>query len=283
MSDTILVLAANGNVGRPLVRELIGRGLNVKAAGRNPGIVPAGAEFVAVDLQNPTTLEPALAGVNRIYAVSPAGYLDQVGLLGPVVEAAASRKIKVVLQTAIGVDADENIPFRQLELKLERSGTPFVILRPNWFTDNFATYWAPAVRRGELRLPAGEGKTSFIDARDIAAAAAGALASDRHDGKAFALTGPAAADYREAARLLSEVLGRRITYQPVSGDTFVTEQVANGVPEPYAQLLAAIFQAVVHGWTAVVTDAVETLSGKPPRPLATSIADLAGALKAKAA
>ena len=109
------------------------------------------------------------------------------------------------------------------------------------------------------------------------------MTSDRHDGKAFALTGPATADYHQAARLLSEVLGREIAYRHVAGEVFVAEQVANGLPEPYAQLLVAIFQAVVHGWTAVVTDAVETLSGKPPRSLATSIADLAGALKASAA
>ena len=284
MSGKILVIGATGNVGAPLVAELLRRGEKVKAASRNANArFPSGAEAVRLDLADPGTLEPALAGVDRIYALAPAGSTDPLAPLTPVVEAAAARGIKVVLQTAMGVDADDNIPFRRLELLLERSGTPYVILRPNWFADNFVTYWGAGVREGEIRLPAGEGKTSFVDARDIAAAAAGALTSDKHDGKAFVLTGPAAASYAEAAELLSAALGRRITYRAVDDRTFVAEAVANGVPQDYAELLAVIFHPVAEGWTAAVTDAVETLSGKPPRSLQSSIADLATRMQAKAA
>lgn len=280
----ILVLAATGNVGAPLVAELLRKGEQVKAASRaaSPSL-PAGAEPVRLDLSDPHSLEPALDGVDRIYGVSPAGYLDQLGLLGPVVRAAASRKIKVVLQTAIGVDASDAIPFRQLELQLERSGTPFVILRPNWFSDNFATYWARGVQAGEIRVPAGEGKTSFIDARDIAAAAAGALVTSRHDGKAFAPTGSRAYSYAEAAALLSEALGRTIRYSSIDDRTFIAETVAGGLSQGYAELLAAIFHPVAEGWVAATTDAVETLSGNRPRSLEESIGDVVRRLQAQPA
>lgn len=281
MSGKILVIGATGNVGAPLVTELVARGEKVKAATRDANArFPAGVEAVHLDLADPATIEPALAGVDRIYALAPAGSVDPLTPLKPVIDAAAARGIKVVLQTAIGVDADDNIPFRRLELALERSGAPYVILRPNWFTDNFATYWAAGVQAGEIRVPAGEGRTSFIDARDIAAAAAGALTSDAHNGNAFSLTGPAAHSYAEAAELLSAALGRRVTYQAVDADTFVAETVAAGVPADYAGLLAAIFHPVAEGWVAGVTDAVQKLSGKLPRSLKASIADLAGRLAA---
>ena len=284
MSGKILVIGATGNVGAPLVAELLRRGEKVKAASRNAGArFPSGVEAVRLDLSDPTTLEPALSGVDRIYALSPAGSVDPLTPLTPVIEAAAARGIKVVLQTAMGVDADDNIPFRRLELMLERSGTPYVILRPNWFADNFVTYWGAGVRAGEIRLPAGEGKTSFVDARDIAASAAGALTSSAHDGKAFVLTGPAALSYAESAELLSRALGRRVTYSAVDDRTFVAEAVSNGVPQDYAELLAVIFHPVAEGWTAAVTGAVETLSGKPPRSLQSSIEDLVARLQAKAA
>jgi uncharacterized protein YbjT (DUF2867 family) len=284
MSRNILVIGATGNVGAPLVAELLRRGEKVKAASRSATTrFPSGAEAVRVDLADPTTMEPALAGVDRIYALSPAGNIDPLTPLTPLIEAAAARGIKVVLQTAIGVDADDNIPFRRLELLLERSGAPYVILRPNWFADNFATYWGAGVRNGEIRLPAGEGRTSFIDTRDIAASAAGALTSSKHDGTAFVLTGPQAFSYAEAAELLSDALGRRISYRAVDAKTFVAEAVAGGVPQDYAELLAAIFYPVAQGWAAAVTDAVETLSGKPPRSLQSSIQDLAPRLLAKAA
>jgi uncharacterized protein YbjT (DUF2867 family) len=280
----ILVIGATGTVGAPLVAELLARGEKVKAATRNTAArLPAGAEAVALDLADPKSFEAALADVNRLYALAPAGSVDPLATLKPLVEAAIARGIKIVLQSAIGVDASDDIPFRRLELLLERSGAPYVILRPNWFTDNFLTYWGAGVAAGEIRLPAGDGKTSFVDARDIAASAAGALTSSAHDGKAFVLTGPQAFSYAEAADLLSKALGRRIAYRAVDGKTFVAEAVAGGVPQDYAELLAAIFYPVAQGWAAAVTDAVETLSGKPPRSLRSSIADLAPQLLAKAA
>jgi len=284
MSGKILVIGATGNVGTPLVAELLSRGEKVKAASRSASSrFPRGAEAVRLDLAEPAMLEGALEGVDRIYALAPAGNVDPLTPLMPVVEAVAARGIKVVLQTAMGVDADDNIPFRRLELALERSGAPYVILRPNWFADNFVTYWCAAVVAGEIRLPAGEGKTSFVDARDVAAAAAGALTSSEHDGKAFVLTGPKAYSYAEAAELLSGALGRRIAYRSVDAKTFVAEAAAGGVPQDYAELLAAIFHPVAQGWTAAVTDAVKALSSKPPRSLQASIADLAPRLAAKAA
>ncbi|GAA2824504.1 uncharacterized protein YbjT (DUF2867 family) [Aminobacter aminovorans] len=276
----ILVLAATGNVGAPLVSELLRRGEKVMAASRSVASLATGAEAVRLDLSDPRNLAVALEGVDRIFALSPTGYLDPVGLLAPVLEAAAARDIKIVLQTALGVDANDAIPLRQLELKLQASAAPHVILRPNWFSDNFATYWANDVRRGEIRVPAGEGRSSFVDARDVAAAAAGALTSHQHDGKAFALTGPVAYSYAEAARLLSAALGRPVGYTPIDDRTFVAEVVAAGLTPGYAELLAAIFQPVAEGWTSGVTDAVEVLSGKVPRSLEQSIGDIAVRLDA---
>ena len=283
-SGKILVIGATGTVGTPLVAELLARGEKVKAATRNTATrFPTGAEAVGLDLSDPSTFEAALADADRLYAIAPAGSVNPLATLKPLVEAAVARGIKVVLQSAIGVDADDNIPFRRLELLIERSGTRYVILRPNWFTDNFLTYWGAGVQAGEIRMPAGDGKTSFVDSRDIAASAAGALTSSMHDGKAFVLTGPEAFSYAEAADILSTALGRHIAYSAVDAKAFVAETVAAGVPQDYAELLAAIFYPVAQGWTAAVSDAVETLSGKPPRSLHSSIADLTPRLLAKAA
>lgn len=62
----------------------------------------------------------------------------------------------------------------------------------------------------------GEGRTRFIDARDIAESAAGALTTDRFDGQAFTLTGPEALTYGDAAALLSTMLGKPIRYTPLT-------------------------------------------------------------------
>ena len=269
MSQTkgkILVLGAGGNVGRPLVKALLAKGERVKAATRSGGPVD-GAEGVAFDYTRPETYAAAMDGVDRAYLMLPAGYVQSQALLTPVVNALAGRRIKIVFQSVLGVDADDSIPYRQVELAVERSGTRFVILRPNWFADNFHTYWKAGIDHGVIAVPAGEGKSSFIDVRDIADSAAAALTTDRFDGKAFNLTGPQALGYGDAAAILSEALGKPITYQAIDDAAFLALLGGAGVPHDYAEFLTAIFHPVREGWTAAVSDAVATLTGHAPRSL----------------
>lgn len=272
MSGTILVFGAGGNVGRPLAKALLARGEKVRAATRS-GAAVEGAEGVAFDYADPAGLDAALNGVDRAYLLLPAGHVQALALLLPVVKLLAERRIKVVFQSALGVNADDNIPYRQVELAIERSGTPFVILRPNWFADNFHSYWKAGVDHGVIAVPAGQGATSFIDARDIAASAAAALTRSDVDGQAFDLTGPEALGYGDAAQLLSDVLGRPVRYEAVSDATFVAQATGAGVPRDYAEFLAAIFHPVREGWTAAVTDAVQRLTGQAPRTLRSYVED----------
>lgn len=279
MTGKILVLGATGTVGRPLVKALQAAGETVKAASRG-GQAVEGAEGVVFDFADPATFGPAFAGVDRVFVMLPGGNVAITELLLPVVAAAAAAKIKVVFQSVFGVDADDAIPYRQVEIALEKSGTPFVILRPNWFADNFQTYWKAGIDHGRIAVPAGQGKSSFIDVRDIAASAAAALTTDRFDGRAFNLTGPEALGYAEAAAILSDVLGKTVSYAPIDDDAFVGILTGAGVPEIYARFLAAIFHPVREGWTAAVTGDVETLTGRAPRPLRRYAEDNAAALRA---
>ncbi|UPT36788.1 SDR family oxidoreductase [Pseudomonas amygdali] len=274
MSGKILVLGATGNVGRPLVEALLAQGERVRAASRS-GAAVAGAEGVAFDLTAPTTFAAAFAGVDRAYVLQPTGHVDTKALLTPVIEALTARKIKVVLQSVLGVDADDSIPYRQVELALEGSGTPYVILRPNWFSDNFHTLWKAGIDHGQLAVPAGEGKTSFIDVRDIAHSAAAVLTTGRFDGQAFNLTGPEALGYAQAASILSKHLGRTITYTAIDEAAFIAILTGAGVPQDYARFVASIFHPVREGWTAGVTDAVEALTGRKPYTLDAYVRDRA--------
>ncbi|GEM45575.1 SDR family oxidoreductase [Deinococcus cellulosilyticus] len=269
MTHQILILGSSGTVGHHLTRILLEKGEQVKAASRHPETLPAltGLERVAFDFSDPSTFDAALEGVDRLFTVAPAGVLQAYDLLAPVLKAAQQRGIKIVLQTAIGVEADDNIPLRKVELLLEGSGLPYVILRPNWFSDNFHTYWAQDVEAGLIRLPAADARTSFIDARDIARSAAAALTSSAFDGRAFILTGPEGLSYAEAAQVLTKVAGRTIRYEASTPEEFVQTMVKRGMPEDYARNLAFIFGAVVQGWLAAPTPHVQELTGRPPYSL----------------
>lgn len=272
MAGKILVVGATGTVGAPLVKQLAARGESVRAASRH-GVGAPGVEAVRVDLTDSSSVAAAMQDVDRAYFLVPSGRLDSKELMLPIIAAAAARRIKVVLQSVFGVDADDSIPYRQVEIALQKSGTPFVILRPNWFSDNFHTYWKAGVASGQIAVPAGDGKTSFIDARDIAESAAAALTTNTFDGRAFNLTGPEALSYADAAGVLSHVLGRAIHYTAIDDEAFVAGAMGAGVPADYAKFLAAIFYPVRQGWTAAVTSDVATLTGSAPRSVETYARD----------
>ncbi len=272
MTDKILVLGATGNVGKPLVSTLLARGEKVKAASRS-GHAVEGAEGVAFDFFNPESYGPAFENVDRVFVLLPTGSMQPREMITPLIDCAKARNIKVVFQSVLGADADDAIPYRQIEIALENSGLPYVILRPNWFSNNFHTFWKAGIDQGQIALPAGEGKTSFIDARDIAECAASALTRDEFNGKAYDLTGPQALSYTEAAVVLSQALGKPITYTPVSDEAFIAMLTGAGVPEDYAGFLASIFYPVREGWTSAVTGAVEELTGNLPWSLSSYAKD----------
>ncbi|WP_158147275.1 SDR family oxidoreductase [Vibrio fluvialis] len=276
--NKVLVLGASGHVGQPLVAELLAKGEQVKAASRS-GQAFGAAEGVVFDFADPTTFDAAFDGVDRAYVMLPGGYVESKALLEPVIQAAAERNVKVVFQSVLGVDADDSIPYRQVEIALENSGVPYVILRPNWFADNFHTYWKAGIDQGVIGVPAGDGKSSFIDVRDIASSAAAALTTNRFDNQAFNLTGPEALSYAQAAQKISEALGKPVAYQAMEEGAFCDLLKSVGVPADYAEFLTSIFYPVREGWTAGVSDAVATLTGKAPRSLDEYIADHLGELR----
>ncbi|KAA3531196.1 SDR family NAD(P)-dependent oxidoreductase [Agrobacterium tumefaciens] len=278
MTGKILVIGSTGTIGTPLVKALLAKGESVKAASRT-GKAAEGAEGVRFDYTDASTYTDAFDGVDRLFLILAGGRLDAIDALTPVVEEAARRNVKIVFLSVFGVDADDSIPYRQVELKIIASGAPYVILRPNWFADNFHTYWKAGIEHGQIAVPAGEGKSSFIDVRDIADSAASALTSTAFDNKAFNLTGPKALSYGEAAAIISQAIGKPVGYSAVSDDVFIGILTGAGVPKDYAAFLASIFYPVREGWTSAVTGDVETLTGHAPRSLETYVADHVAALK----
>jgi uncharacterized protein YbjT (DUF2867 family) len=278
MTGKILVIGSTGTIGTPLVKALLAKGESVKAASRT-GKAAEGAEGVRFDYTDASTYTDAFDGVDRLFLILAGGRLDAIDALTPVVEEAARRNVKIVFLSVFGVDADDSIPYRQVELKIIASGAPYVILRPNWFADNFHTYWKAGIEHGQIAVPAGEGKSSFIDVRDIADSAAAALTSTAFDNKAFNLTGPKAFSYGEAAAIISQAIGKPVGYSAVSDDVFIGILTGAAVPKDYAAFLASIFYPVREGWTSAVTGDVETLTGHAPRSLETYVADHVAALK----
>ena len=272
MKNKILVLSATGNVGLPLVNVLVKNNKKVKAASRS-GKNINGAEGVCFDFSAPETYLSAFADVASVYMMLPSGYAGGVKPLIPLIDIAAEKKIKVVLQTAIEASFDKTNPNIAIEEYLKTSAANYVILRPTWFMDNFHIFWADNIKQGDLRLPTENGKTAFIDTRDIADCGLAALCSDQFDRMTFNLTGKEALSYQEAVEIFSKVLGRKITYTSITDEEYTERLVNAGMPRASADFFTHALSEVRNGLVADVYDDVKKLTGKAPLTLSDYVKD----------
>lgn len=267
---TYLVIGASGTVGSCVVQGLLARGEQVRAvtsrkdrAGQREGKV----QWVHADLATGDGVAPAFDGVQRAFLLAPPGHADQHAVLRPLIDEAQRRRLeKVVLMTALGANAVETAPLRRAEIALEQSGVPYDIVRPNWFMQNFHTFWLHGINtQGKILLPAGKAKTSFIDARDIADVVVRLLTTDDLNNQAFDITGPQALDHDEVAAILSRVTGKTIRYQEITPEQMNQALLGAGLPADYAAFLVTILGFLAQGYSAGVTDQVQRLTGHAPR------------------
>ena len=266
-----LVIGASGTVGSKIVQSLVRDGLDVRATTHRKEAVGRkdGVERVYFDLATGEGVAQLFEGVDRAFLLAPPGYADQYKLLSPLVAEARRRKLdKVVLMTAMGANVADT-PFRRVEQELEASGLRYNIIRPNWFMQNFNTFWLAGIRdQGKILLPVGTAKTSFIDARDIADVATRLLVTDGVDNRDFDLTGPAALDHDEVARIVSKATGRKVAYEEIEPDVLRKGLLAGGVPADYTEFLLVILGFLKQGYAERTTTAVRDLIGREPLPFA---------------
>jgi uncharacterized protein YbjT (DUF2867 family) len=93
------------------------------------------------------------------------------------------------------------------------------------------------------------------------------LVEDGHTRPPYTLTGPEALTYQEAAEILSDAWGHPVRSEPVSDEEAHQTLKAAGLDADYADTLIGPSQNVRAGHAAPVTEAVETVTGRPPRSL----------------
>ncbi len=258
-----LILGANGTVGSEIVRLLKAKNISVLRATSQKKLEK---DQVYLNLTTQEGLDSALKGISRLFLLSPPGHVNQDELLIPVIKQAQKSGVqKIVLMTAMGANAVETAPFRKVEIFLEKSGINFNIIRPNWFMQNFNSYWIEGIlKKGQILLPVGNAKGSFIDARDIASVAAELLQGDRFNNQDFDLTGSEALDHHQVAHILTEITGQKISYKEILPQEMFQGLLAAGLPKSYSEFMLMILEFFKLGYAERTTDAVEKITGKKP-------------------
>jgi uncharacterized protein YbjT (DUF2867 family) len=265
----VFVYGATGTVSSTLVEKLLAAGHEVFAGTRNPEKLAKKDRLTAVkiDSQKPSEGLEVLEKADAAFLIGPPAVVDAYSALKPLLEKAKAVKLKKLVQmTAMGVEhAPAEAPMRHLELDIEAAGIPWNIIRPNWFMQNFHTFWISGILKdAKIYFPGGNAKASFIDSRDISAVAFELLTSDKFANQAFTLTGSEGVTHAEAAAKLSQASGKNISYADITSADFQAALSGFGLPADYVGFLAYIAQALKDGHSAAITENVKLITGKSP-------------------
>ncbi|MFF7993718.1 SDR family oxidoreductase [Kitasatospora xanthocidica] len=269
----ILVIGANGSVGRHVVASLAGGGHEVRALVRDTAkaSLPAGVEAVRGDLTDPESLEPALAdGVTAVYLMWPGLPVEP-----RVVELIARHAQRVVYLSADVADLADDEPaavfHQEIERLIRRSGLEWTFVRAIDFAGNLLA-WADQVREGVVRWPYGRARRSLVHERDIADVAVRALTEDGHAGGRYVVTGPESLAHADLAAIIGEELDVELRWEELAPEAAREQLTAAWGNAAFVDSRLRAWESFTHE-PERVTDTVERVLGRPPRDVRSWVRD----------
>ena len=259
----ILLTGATGTTGRRIAARLRARNVAIRCASR--------AGSPPFDWDRPDTWAANLDGVSSAYlAYSPdltmPGAVDTIDRFSTAARQAGVEQF--VLLAGRGereAEAAEDV--------VRDSGARWTSVRASWFDQNFSEgMLLQAVLDGVIALPGGTVTEPFVDVEDIADVAVAALLEPGHDSRTYDVTGPRLMTFAEAAAELAAAIGQPVVYVNVTSDDFAGGAVADGVPVPVAEALAAMFESVLDGRNSHLGRGVQEALGRGPRDFSAFLA-----------
>ncbi|GAA1830061.1 NAD(P)H-binding protein [Agromyces salentinus] len=275
---TILVTAASGQLGRLVLDALLTRGAEpstIVAGARDTSkladVEARGIRTVELDYAKPDTIAAALDGVDTVLLVSGSEVGQRVAQHRNVVDAAKAAGVAKLVYTSAPNATTAEYPLapehKATEEAIAESGVPAVIVRNNWYIENYAADVARAAASGVIVASAGEGRITGATRADLADAAAVVLLEDGHVGEVYELSGDEAFGFAELAAAASAISGREVAYTPLTSEQHVAALQGAGLDAGTAGFVAAIDEGIARGVLDVPTGGVSRLTGRPATPL----------------
>jgi uncharacterized protein YbjT (DUF2867 family) len=286
---TILVTGATGTVGSEVVKQLTSisssssSGHKIRAAVHSKNKADKLKQFdnkrveiVELDYTKPETVADALNKVDKLY-LQTLPVPDVTDICSNLVKEAKKNGVEYIVKlSAMGADSERGSTILRLHGEEEKiigdSGVAYTFLRPPAFMQNLVTQFGHTIRtQNAFYVPAGDGKMSFVDTRDIATIAARMLTnngngggSQQHHNKAYDITGQDALSYRQVADILSNEVGKKISYIDISEDDTRKGMEQIGMSDWYIDIMIELFRIIRAGYGSETTAAVEHITGRKP-------------------
>ncbi|MBL7817754.1 MAG: SDR family oxidoreductase [Saprospiraceae bacterium] len=273
----LLITGATGHLGKATIHFLLKKGVsasNIAALVRDEAkaadLKALGITLRKGDYNDPTSLEAAFQGVDKLLLVSSSDVADRTTQHLNAVNAAQKAGVKHILYTSFmqkqGVETA--IPFVaqshiDTEKAIKDSGLTYTFLRNSLYMDVLPMFFGEKVLETGIFLPSGNGKAAYVTRLDIAEGTAQILASDGHENKIYDLTGTKTYTLHEIAAVLSELSGKTVACADPTEELYKQVMVGANVHEGIVDFLAGFSKAIKNDEFDLTDNTLESLIGRP--------------------
>lgn len=243
----VLITGATGKVGGGAAEILVKLGvpvrLYVRDAEKAAALREAGVDVAIGSLEDQDSFARACEDIDSVLLVPPDANVAAADFtIAPALSRDVRRVVRITAQGATDDAPSELLRAHAVgEKKLESSGLQFHHLRCNNFYQNISFFFSWIADSDTIFACLGDKPVSWIDSRDISAAAAALLMSDTRQSSAHILNGPVPMTSFDIADLVSARLGRRISCTSLSPASFIDTAVSHGWPRDFASEWVAMF------------------------------------------
>lgn len=273
----ILVTGFTGKVGSQVADYLKEKDSPMVCAVRNVEKAKAefgsAYEFVYLDFSDPSTFDGALENVDRIFLMYPPGENLQFDVF---LEQAKAKGIKHIAYLSLkDVQFMPFIHHYKMEKLIKSTNISYTFIRAGYFMQNLNDFLCKEIKeRQRIFVPAGKGKTSFVDTRDLAEISALSLVdSATHKNQVYVITGNEALDFFEVAKIMTEVLGMKIEYTNPSVNEFKQSMKKLGEDEGFINVVVGVHMPTKLGLAKGIKHDYENITGKQPTNIRKYIED----------
>lgn len=271
--EKIFITGATGNVGKEVIEKMIKKSADLKiiAGVRDFNKAREKISHKKVTLRNfdfkdEKLIRKSLQDIDKIFLIRPPAISKVKKYILPVIKEAKRVNVKhIVFLSLQGVENNPLVPHYKIEKFIKQEEIPYTFLRPSFFMQNLSTTHRKEIKENnEIYIPAGAGKTNFIDIRDIAEVAALVLTEKGHENTAYELTGKEALSYYEIANILSDKLGRKIEYKDPAIIKFFFRKKKEGLNLGKILVMIGLYTVAKLGKADKTNKQIQNLLGKEP-------------------
>lgn len=275
-SKNVLITGATGNVGYETIRGLHEIKSNHQVVAGNIHVEKTKnklSEFNTLqcrklDFADKTTFTEALEGIDVVFLMRPPQLADVHRYFEPFVDTMIQKNIKkIVFLSVQGVENQKLIPHHKIEKLIRDKPLDFAFLRPGYFMQNLTNTLVREIKeKNKIFIPSGNLKFNWVDARDIGLVAAHVLNDfEQFKNDSYEITGTEFTGFKDVASMLTDRLGRNISYESPNLLRFYLAKKKQGISKAMIFVMIMLHFLPRFGKNEPrLTETVKIVTGKNP-------------------